>query len=248
MTVASTIVVCAHNEELYIEGCLRSILSQSLLPSLIIVVLDRCNDRTGQITRTVLPQGSCLVLEKQRSSWQNSIPENLELGRRRAAGDALVVIDADMTVPPDFLERVVSQLDNYASVSALAITDPSQGSLNRLVSIWEKTYRVAPMGDQPRGGCRAISLEALEEIGGFRDIGAWDTDLDLRLRKAGYRVRLDRQVAVLHRRRMETKRSISYQVDAGRHRRKLGVGFGRTFLHAIFRLRPFVIYGYLKEE
>ncbi|HEY4657367.1 MAG TPA: glycosyltransferase family 2 protein [Candidatus Bathyarchaeia archaeon] len=248
LTFASTVVVCAHNEESYIEECLRSILAQSIPPYLILVVLDRCNDRTEEITRTVLGQGTSLVLEKQDGSWQNSIPEDLELALSRAIGEALVVIDADMTVPPDFLEKALPQLDDCASVSALAVTDPSQGFLNRLVSVWEKTYRVAPLGEQPRGGCRAISLKALKEIGGFRDTVAWDTDLDLRLRKAGYRVRMDRHVVVLHRRKMTTRGSISYQISAGKYRRKLGVGVVRTALHAMFRLRPFVIYGYLKKD
>ena len=77
---------------------------------------------------------------------------------------------------------------------------------------------------------------------------AWDTDLDLRLRQAGYRVRMDRHVVVLHRRKMTTRGSISYQISAGKYRRKLGVGVVRTVLHALFRLRPFVIYGYLKND
>lgn len=247
MTFASTIVVCARNEEQYVEDCLRSILAQVLPPSLIIVVLDRCSDRTGEITAAVLPSDRSLVIEKKITSWQNSIPENLELARTKAIGDALVVVDADMALPPSFLQRVLARLNGGASVSALAVTDPRRGILNRLVSLWEKTYRVT-LGDQPRGGCRAISLKALSEVGGFHDTVAWDTDLDMRLRKAGYVSRMDRHVVVLHRRKMTVRGSISYQINAGKYRRELGVGAVRTVLHGIFRLRPFVIYGYLKKD
>ncbi len=170
------------------------------------------------------------------------------MARERAEADALVIVDADIVVPHNFLERLALQLQNYASVSALAITDPSQGFLNRLVYVWEKTYRFAPLGEQPRGGCRAVSTTALAEIHGFHDVRAWDTDLDTRLRRAGYRVKLEREITVLHRRKMTTRGSISYQINAGRARRELGVGIARTILHSFFRVRPFVLYGYLRSR
>ena len=247
MTLDATIIVCARNEESYIETCLRSILDQTLKPSVIVFVADRCDDRTEDLARDLLPKGSSVIIEKNRSAWKNSISENLELARGRARGDAFVIVDADMVVPIYFLERLLPELGEYASVSALAKTDPRRGFLNRLVNFWENTYRLAPLGEQPRGGCRAVSMRALNEVGGFHDVKAWDTDLDMRLKKAGYRVRLDRDTVVLHRRRMTLSRSISYQVRAGRARRELGIGPGRTLLHSLVRLRPFVLYGYLKE-
>ncbi len=242
----STIVVCAHNEEMYIVPCLRSIRAQTVPPSLIIVVLDRCKDNTKNLAISEVSSRDALILKKDVTRWKNSIPENLELGRINAKGNALVIVDADMVVPPNFLERLLPQTNKHASVSAVARTDPDRGHLNRLVSIWERTFRFAPFGEQPRGGCRAVSLRALSEIGGFRDVIAWDSDLDKRLRKSGYRVRLDRTIVVLHTRKMTMRRSIKYQIETGKARRQLGIGFGRTLLHSLIRLRPFVIYGYFK--
>jgi len=45
--------------------------------------------------------------------------------------------------------------------------------MNRLVSFWELTYTFSPLGEQPRGGARAISMEVLKPVGGFRDVYAW---------------------------------------------------------------------------
>jgi glycosyltransferase involved in cell wall biosynthesis len=242
----STVVICAHNEEHYIRDCLTSILKQNVHPSLIIVVADRCTDRTQEIARSVLDGSSSIIIEKNVSRWRNSISENLELARAKCLGSGFAVIDADMVVPPDFLGRLLPQLSEYGSVSALAKTDPSAGLLNRLVSWWELTYRVTPMGEQPRGGARAISKLDLDAIGGFRDVIAWETDVDNRLRAIGRLVKLDTTFSVLHRRRMTIRNSVSYQIHAGRARRELGISFSRTLLHSFFRLRPFVVYGYLK--
>jgi glycosyltransferase involved in cell wall biosynthesis len=241
----STVVVCAHNEQNYIKGCLRSILSQSSKPDFIIVVADRCTDQTVNVARQVLASTPSLIIEKQTASWKNSISENLQLGLSRAEGEAFVVVDADIILSKEFLETLVPQLEEYAVVSALVRTDPLMGTLNRLVALWELTYTLTPLGDQPRGGARAISIGALKTVGGFRDVYAWESDLDNRLRHAGFRVKLDRRVSVLHRRKMTLNKSISYQMRAGRARRELGVSSLRTLLHSIVRLRPFVMIGYL---
>ncbi len=247
MKLDSTVVVCAHNEEAYIENCLSSIIAQAVPASLIILVLDRCTDRTGALASRILNDAKYVIIEKPVSKWKNSISENLELARQKAVGDGFVIVDADMAVPPHFLEKLLPQLSEFASVSALAQTDRSRSFMNRLVSVWEWSYRIAPFGQQPRGGARAIARKSLDAIGGFRDVIAWDTDVDIRLSHAGYKVKLDTRLRVLHRRKMGLTQSIAYQVQAGKARRELGVSFNRTLLHSVARLRPFVLYGYIKE-
>jgi len=244
LTPASTVAIPAHNEEKYMEDCIRSILQQTIQPTKIILVADRCTDRTVEIATSILPMERSAILRKESASWHNSYSENLELARQQAVGDTFFIVDADMQLPKDFIEHLLPQLTEYASVSALAKTDPRQGLLNRLVSTWEKTYRIAPLGEQPRGGARAIAINALTRVQGFHDVFAVDTDLDIRLRQNGYKVRLDKTLTVLHRRRMSVRRSISYQIHAGHARKELGISGKRTVLHSIGRLRPFVIYGY----
>lgn len=244
----ATIVVCAHNEEEYIEDCLRSLIGQTRPSQLVVVVADRCTDNTISIAKRTLEKTRSVIVEKNSSFWRNSISENLQLSLKYAVGDALVVVDADMIVPPSFLDTLLSEIDGYAVVSALVRTDPSKSTLNRLVAMWELTYKFAPVGEQPRGGARAISMAGLKTVDGFRDVYAWESDLDNRLRKLGFRVKLDRRVMVLHRRRMTLAHSVAYQIQAGRARRQLGVSARRTILHSLVRLRPFVILGYFKNR
>ena len=234
----------AHNEEKYLEDCISSILHQTIQPTKIILIADRCTDSTVEVAAKMLPAERSTIIRKDHVQWRNSIPENLELARQKAVGEAFFIVDADMLLPKNFIEHLLPQLTEYASVSAYAKTDPSQGLLNRIFSTWEKTHKIAPLGEQPRGGARVVSIQALTQLEGLHDVVAWDTDLDNRLRQNGYKVRLDRTLTVLHRRRMSVGRSISYQIQAGRARRELGISSKRTILHSIGRLRPFVLYGY----
>jgi cellulose synthase/poly-beta-1,6-N-acetylglucosamine synthase-like glycosyltransferase len=96
------LLVPAHNEELLLPACLRS-LQQLRYPQQrtdIVVVADNCTDRTADIARAA--GVSCLV---------RTAPE--DAGKPRAVGwalsrlsvaeyDAIVIVDADTEVDPDF--------------------------------------------------------------------------------------------------------------------------------------------------
>lgn len=247
MPVDVTVLICAHNEESYIRKSLEGILRQSIPPTRIILVADRCTDETVAVSKNMLPRNT-IVIEKQKLLWKNSYAENLEIGRKNAVGAVLAIVDADILVPPLFLEKTSASCLEWASVSALVRTDPSQGLMNQLVSFWERSYLFTPLGQEARGGARSISTRALADVGGFRDVIAPDTDLDIRLKQHGERVKMDTSLVALHLRKMSLVRSVFYQIRAGEARRQLGLSPLRTLLHSIGRLRPFVFYGYIKTD
>jgi len=247
LPVNVTVLICAHNEESHIRKSLEGILLQSIPPAQIILVADRCTDKTVAMSKNMLPRNS-IIVEKRKLLWKNSYAENLEIGRKNAVGQVLAIVDADILVPRLFLEKTSVSCLEFASVSALVRTDPSQGLMNQLVSLWERSYLFTPLGREARGGARSISMRALEEAGGFRDVIAPDTDLDIRLKQQGERVKMDTSLVALHLRKMSLVRSVFYQIRAGEARRQLGVSPLRTLLHSIVRLRPFVFYGYIKAD
>ncbi len=190
MPVNVTVLICAHNEESYIRKSLEGVLRQSIPPARIILVADRCTDKTVAISKSMLP-GNSLVIEKRKSLWKNSYAENLEIGRKNAVGEVLAIVDADILVPSLFLEKTSASCPEWASVSALVRTDPNQGLMNQLVSFWERSYLFTPLGREARGGARSVSIRALANVEGFRDVIAPDTDLDIRLRKHGEKVKME---------------------------------------------------------
>lgn len=247
MPVDVTVLICAHNEESYVRKSLEGILRQSVPPARIILVADRCTDHTVALSKNMLPRNS-IVIEKRKTLWNHSYAENLEIGRKNAVGEVLAIVDADILVPVSFLEKTAASCAEWASVSALVRTDPSQGLMNYLVSFWERSYLFTPLGQEPRGGARSISMRALAGVGGFRDVIAPDTDLDIRLKKRGEKVKMDRSLVALHLRKMSLARSVFFQIKAGEARSQLEVSPLRTLVHSIVRFRPFVLYGYLKTQ
>jgi GT2 family glycosyltransferase len=165
-------------------------------------------------------------------------------------GDIICIHDADVTTPPNLLSLLDELKDNVASVGPALLTYKEASFLNRLYYYWEKTRKFAPLGEEPRGALRLVKRECLVEVGGFKDVIAQDTQLDIDLRNAGYKSKVVTSITYYHLRKFSFRKAIGSQIQAGKMRRQMKMPFWRVFGHAIIRLRPFVVYGYLfkREE
>ena len=100
-----SVIIPAHNEEKYIGKCLESIVkaSKSLhYPVEIIVVLNRCTDRTEEIAKSY----KCITLkntDKNLSKIRNA-------GIEKALGDIIVTIDADTQMSEHLLSKAIKNL------------------------------------------------------------------------------------------------------------------------------------------
>ncbi len=100
-----SVVIPAHNEEQYIQRCLQSIQRQIIPTELnvqIIVVLNRCTDRTGEIAQNF---GAKILCEdsKNLSAIKNK-------GVQHADTEWVVTIDADSWMS----EGVLAEIHRYA--------------------------------------------------------------------------------------------------------------------------------------
>lgn len=100
-----SVIIPARNEEHSLPRLLASLRAQSLRPAEIIVVDDHSEDRTAELageagTKVIraepLPQG---WLGKPWACWQ---------GARAAGGETLIFLDADTTLEPGGLERILA--------------------------------------------------------------------------------------------------------------------------------------------
>jgi glycosyltransferase involved in cell wall biosynthesis len=197
MTLALSVIVCAFNEERYIQACLHSLLAQSRPPDEILLVNNASTDRTAELAAAV--PGVRVVDEPRKG-----LVVARETGRRAAAGDVLVYVDADCRMPFEWLERVERQFLVRRPIAAA-----SSGyrfydwDLAGRLLVRAYDYTVAPFGhwfvqDVLRrgailyGGNFAVTREALHAIGGFDtsiEFHGEDTNLGRRLAAIG-RVRL----------------------------------------------------------
>ncbi|MBS7641985.1 glycosyltransferase [Candidatus Bathyarchaeota archaeon] len=241
-----SVITCAHNEEKYVGKCLASV--RRALKGIngeIVFVADRCSDNTAEIAKRFNVEK---LIIKTWKRWKNSYAESLQTGFLNSSGKYISIVDADIILPENFFKEMLPLIrGNIASVSARVETYPST-LLNRIIYAWEKTHEITPFGREPRGAARVIRREVLHEIGGFKDTSAPDTDLDIRLRKLGYRSIYMHKVFVWHIRENTLMKVVRGQLSSGDARYDLGVGFMKTLAHSVFRLRPLVICGWIIKK
>lgn len=240
-----SVIVCAHNEEKYIDKSLPSLIKAlEGMSSEVIFVADRCTDKTVEKAKRYPVK----IIEKTWKKWNNSYSEALQTGHQNAKGSYLSIVDADIIVPPNFFKELIPLIkDQTVSVAAEIVTYPGP-FLNKLMNAWEKTSKFAPLGKTPRGAARIILKKALDEINGFRDVLPPDTDIDLRFAEKGYKSIGTSKIKVHHIRRITLKKIVKGQINSGRGRYALGISLVKTIGHAILRVRPLTIYGWLLER
>jgi glycosyltransferase involved in cell wall biosynthesis len=238
-----SLIMPIHNEEKYLPESLATLKKIENQFFEFTFILDRCTDNSEKLVTHWFPNAK--ILKKDSAKWKNSYAENLQLGFEASKGNIICIQDADATAPTN-LEPLLSKLHgDVASVAPTLLTSKDVSFLNRLYYLWEKTRRFAPLGEEPRGAFRFIRRECLEQVGGFKDVISPDTQLDIGLRQAGYRSIVVRGIVYYHLREFSLGKAIRSQIQAGRMRRQLNMPFWRVVGHAVFRLRPFVVYGYL---
>jgi glycosyltransferase involved in cell wall biosynthesis len=112
LTLATSVIVCAHNEERTLPGCLHSLLAQTRLPDEIVVVNNASTDATGDVARRV---GNVRVVDEPRKGLVTA----RETGRAEARGNLLVYIDADCRAPVKWLERIERHFARDSELVAL---------------------------------------------------------------------------------------------------------------------------------
>ncbi|MBO3753570.1 MAG: glycosyltransferase family 2 protein [Candidatus Brockarchaeota archaeon] len=234
-----SVIMCAHNEEKYIKQALESVFRQTVKPEKVILILDRCTDRTGEIAKDYPVE----IIEKKEKRWENPRAENLELARREIKSEFYAKVDADVVLEPNYFEVLLSEMGDKDACIGGKIVTRSNTILGRLLSLWERTYEVSP-SRRPRGCALLIRKDVLDKIGGFIDVPAEETYIQDEALKLGYTLKITTKAKAYHIRDITLRRSIKGQFSTGMARYLQGKGLGRTFLHSLVRLRPFVIIGY----
>ena len=241
-----SLVMPIHNEEKYLPESLKTLKEIENQFFEFIFILDKCTDSSESIILEWF--GNATIIKKESNKWKNSYAENLQLGFEVSKGNIVCIQDADATAPPILGPLLKELRDDVASVAPTLLTSKDEFFANRLYYWWEKTKRLAPLGKEPRGAFRLIKRECLNQVGGFKDVISPDTQLDNDLRKIGYRSIYIESSINYHLRKFSFWKAIRSQIQSGRMRRQLNMPFWRVVGHSVFRLRPFVVYGYLFKK
>lgn len=175
-----SVIIPACNEERFIGSCLRSIRTAGeAYPGdvQIVVVLNRCVDRTEAIAREF---GAVTVADtnKNLSKIRNA-------GAKLACGEILLTIDADSTMSPNMLAEIDRLLGSGKYIGGGVLILPERISLG--ISVTALAFLPYLLLHRISAGLFWCYRKDFEAVGGFDEdlVSAEDIDFAMRLRKHG---------------------------------------------------------------
>lgn len=217
-----TVVVIAFNERAHAPETIRSILGQETVASFeLVFVDDGSTDGTAEAARVAAAGDPRFRLIQ--------FVENQGRGAARAAGvDAargpvIGFVDADISLPPDWLARCLAALPGYAAAGGIAIPD---GDATVVARISGATPRAVP-GSMPITGNNVLFRREVLAETGFdpRDRLGEDFRLAARLLRGGHRLRRVPDLTVRHEEGKTYAAALRWRfengVDAATHPREL---------------------------
>lgn len=155
-----SVVIPAYNEERYIEKCLVSLRGQSYKDIEIILVDDGSTDKTRDIVKKF--KEVTLLKGKHKGP---GVSRNL--GAKRAKGEILVFVDADMTFDKDYVKNLTSPI--FKDKKILGTThdyEVATNISNQYSKLWGKV-RVSKEHAHEVKIFRAIRRKSFLKYGGF---------------------------------------------------------------------------------
>lgn len=195
-----TVMIPAHNEEDVIANTVENILQMDYENFEIIVIDDRSTDNTASVIKDLENRYSKVkALIRQQGAFPGKSAV-LNDAFKMAHGDAVLVFDADATVEPDFLSKLVPELEpkDVGAVQARkVIRNRNQNLLTRCqnneytMDTYFQAGRDSVKGAvELRGNGELIKREALEDIDGWNNYTIVDDlDMSTRLHIRGWDVR-----------------------------------------------------------
>lgn len=195
-----TVMIPAHNEETVIGNTVNNILKMDYEHFEIIVIDDRSTDNTAEVIKELEKAHKnvkALIRDKDAFPGKSAV---LNDALKYAEGEAILVFDADATVDPDFLNKLVPKLEpkDVGAVQArkvirnkdynlLTRCQNNEYSFDTHMQLTRDSVKGAV---ELRGNGELIKRTALEDIGGWNNYTITDDlDMSTRLHINGWDIR-----------------------------------------------------------
>jgi GT2 family glycosyltransferase len=201
MTPVLSVVVPVRNDPEHLRACLSGLRASTLREHEVIVVDDASTDATPERAR----EAGAAVLRMEHRSGPAAARNR---GARSARGSHLVFVDADVCVHADTLSRVAEAFAEDPTIDALfGSYDREPGAPNFLSQYKNLFHHFVHQQARSEAstfwsGCGAIRRSVFLEAGGFdegyRRPSIEDIELGRRLRRAGRRIVVRKEVQATH--------------------------------------------------
>lgn len=171
-----TVVIPAHNEAEGIAACVESLHRQTRRPDRIVVVADNCTDETALIAERA--GAEVIVTSGNEHKKAGALNQALDAIVPELAGhDGVLIMDADTTVSPEFIEVALRTLDDdpdAGGVSSVFIGREARSLLGEMQRMEYFRYGrdLRRNGDQAfvmSGTASVFRVSALREVRSARD-------------------------------------------------------------------------------
>lgn len=226
------IVIPSYNEEALIGLTLQSLISQTVLPSKIVVVNDNSTDRTAEVVLE-------FAKENPYISLVNKTSENIHLPGSKVIQafqkgfetlddnyDLIVKLDADLIFPDNYFETIIKHFQS----------DPKIGMAGGFCYIEKNGDWVLENltdKDHIRGALKAYRKETFQQIGGLKPAMGWDTVDELLCKFYNWKVVTDESLHVKHLKPTGANYNKTARYKQGEAFYSLGYGFWITAIASL---------------
>lgn len=191
------IVIPSYNEQAFIALTLQSLISQTVLPSKIVVVNDNSTDKTKEIVLAFAKENPYIQLVNKTSEAIH-LPGSKVIHAFQKGFDSLdddydliVKLDADLILPTNYFETIIKHFQSDSKIGMVGGFCYIEKNGNWILeNLTDK--------DHIRGALKAYRKAAFLEIGGLKPAMGWDTVDELLCKYYDWKVVTDESLHVKH--------------------------------------------------
>lgn len=226
------IVIPSYNEEALIGLTLQSLISQTVLPSKIVVVNDNSTDRTAEVVLEFAKNNPYINLVN-KSSENIHLPgskviQAFEKGFETLDDnyDLIVKIDADLIFPTNYFETIIKHFQSDKRIGMV-------GGFCYIEKNGEWILENLTDKDHIRGALKAYRKETFQQIGGLKPAMGWDTVDELLCKFYNWKVVTDESLHVKHLKPTGASYNKAARYKQGEAFYSLGYGFIITAISSL---------------
>ena len=208
-----SIIVPVYNRPGEVKELLDSLLAQTVKPFELLIIEDGSKERCDHLLDHYRSFFTIRYFYKDNSGRSDT----RNYGMERAEGDYLLFFDSDVILPPFYFEKLEEVMNNSycdcfggPDAADSSFSDMQKAVSHAMTSFWTtggiRGGKAVMEKFCPRTFNMGLSKEVYKRVGDFKDMMGEDIDLSIRIRNAGFSIRLIREVYVYHKRRIDLRR------------------------------------------
>lgn len=243
------IVIPSYNEEALIALTLQSLISQTVLPSKIVVVNDNSTDKTAEIVLEFAKENPFITLVNKTSEAihlpGSKVIQAFQKGFETLDEnyDLIVKIDSDLIFPSNYFETIIKHFESDSKIGMA-------GGFCYIEKNGDWVLENLTDKDHIRGALKAYRKECFQQIGGLKPAMGWDTVDELLCKFYHWKVITDESLHVKHLKPTGANYNKTARYKQGEAFYTLGYGFWITAIAsaklAMMKKKPFLFLDYIQ--